>query len=71
PETAHRAPCPRGTSVGSGILAVELTPLSPAQTRGAFDRYDPAGRTPAELARAVHRLTGGRPLGVVLLGRAA
>ncbi|MET9932927.1 MULTISPECIES: hypothetical protein [unclassified Streptomyces] len=71
PETAHRAPCPRGTSVGSGILAVELTPLSPAQTRGAFDRYDPAGRTPAELPRAVHRLTGGRPLGVALLGRAA
>ncbi|MFF0561002.1 hypothetical protein [Streptomyces sp. NPDC004266] len=71
PETAHRAPCPRGTSVGSGILAVELTPLSPAQTRSAFDRHDPAGRTPAELARAVHRLTGGRPLGVTLLGRAA
>ncbi|MFE5712771.1 hypothetical protein ACFQ7J_18415 [Streptomyces sp. NPDC056501] len=71
PETAHRAPCPRGTSVGSGILAVELTPLSPAQTRSAFDRHDPAGRTPAELARAVHRLTGGRPLGVALLGRAA
>ncbi|MFE0652254.1 hypothetical protein ACFVZH_27115 [Streptomyces sp. NPDC059534] len=71
PETAHRAPCPRGTSVGSGILAVALTPLSPAQTRTAFDRQDPAGRTPAELARAVHRLTGGRPLGVALLGRAA
>ncbi|SED14530.1 hypothetical protein [Streptomyces sp. TLI_105] len=71
PETAHRAPCPRGTSVGSGILAVELTPLSPAQTRSAFDRHEPAGRTPAELARAVHRLTGGRPLGVALLGRAA
>ncbi|MER7949214.1 hypothetical protein ABTY59_17675 [Streptomyces sp. NPDC096079] len=71
PETAHRAPCPRGTSVGSGILAVELTPLSPAQTRSAFDHHDPAGRTPAELARAVHRLTGGRPLGVALLGRAA
>ncbi|MFF4173728.1 hypothetical protein [Streptomyces sp. NPDC001744] len=71
PETAHRAPCPRGTSVGSGILAVELTPLSPAQTRTAFDHYEPAGRAPAELARAVHRLTGGRPLGVALLGRAA
>nr|WP_223183469.1 MULTISPECIES: hypothetical protein [unclassified Streptomyces] len=71
PETAHRAPCPRGSSVGSGILAVELTPLSPAQTRAVFDRYDPAGRAPAELARAVHRLTGGRPLGVALLGRAA
>ncbi|MER8234721.1 hypothetical protein [Streptomyces sp. NPDC094049] len=71
PETAHRAPCPRGTSIGSGILAVELTPLSPAQTRAAFDHRDPAGRTPAELARAVHRLTGGRPLGVALLSRAA
>ncbi|MGW0121595.1 hypothetical protein [Streptomyces sp. NPDC003327] len=71
PETAHRAPCPRDTRVGSGILAVELTPLSPAQTRAVFDRHDPAGRAPAELARAVHRLTGGRPLGVALLGRAA
>ncbi|MFD0076799.1 hypothetical protein ACFVIY_30620 [Streptomyces sp. NPDC127166] len=71
PETAHRAPCPRGASVGSGILAVELTLFSPAQTRSAFDHHDPAGRVPAELARAVHRLTGGRPLGVALLGRAA
>ncbi|MER6099574.1 hypothetical protein ABT154_27730 [Streptomyces sp. NPDC001728] len=72
PETAHRAPCPRrATSVGSGILAVELTPLSPAQTRSAFDHHDPAGRNPPELARAVHGLTGGRPLGVALLGRAA
>ncbi|WP_261992214.1 hypothetical protein [Streptomyces sp. MS191] len=71
PETAHRAPCPRGPDVTSGILAVELTPLSPAQTQNAFDRFDPAGRTPAELARGVHRLTGGRPLGVILLGRTA
>ncbi len=71
PEVAHRAPCPRGTDITSGILAVKLTPLSAAHTRDAFDRYDPAGRTPAELPGAVHRLTGGRPLGVVLLGRAA
>ncbi|MFI8291952.1 hypothetical protein ACIGBL_22715 [Streptomyces sp. NPDC085614] len=71
PETAHRAPCPRGPDVTSGILAVELTSLSPAQTQNAFDRFDPAGRTPAELARGVHRLTGGRPLGVILLGRTA
>ncbi|WP_418958463.1 hypothetical protein [Streptomyces tritici] len=71
PETAHRAPCPRGTDVTSGILAVALTPLSPAQTQSAFDRLDPAGRTPADLARGVHRLTGGRPLGVALLARAA
>ncbi|MFE0703931.1 hypothetical protein [Streptomyces sp. NPDC058872] len=71
PETAHRAPCPRGTHIGSGILAVELTPLSAAQARSVFDHHDPAGRTPAELARAVHRLADGRPLGVALLARAA
>ncbi|MFE5298335.1 hypothetical protein [Streptomyces sp. NPDC056632] len=71
PETAHRAPAPRGGDVTSGILAVELTPLSPAQTQSAFDRLDPSGLTPAELARGVHRLTGGRPLGVMLLAQAA
>ncbi|WP_228976366.1 hypothetical protein [Streptomyces sp. DH12] len=71
PEVAHRAPCPRGPDVTSGILAVELTPLSAAQTRSLFERYDPAGRTPADLPGAVHRLTGGRPLAVALLGRAA
>ncbi|MFF5976873.1 hypothetical protein ACFY7C_35755 [Streptomyces sp. NPDC012769] len=71
PETAHRAPAPRGADITSGILAVELTPLSPAQAQAAFDRLDPSGRTPADLARGVHRLTGGRPLGVMLLGQAA
>ncbi|NKY14988.1 hypothetical protein [Streptomyces somaliensis] len=71
PEVAHRAPCPRGTDITSGVLAVELTPLSAAQTRSLFDRYDPDGRTPPELPGAVHRLTGGRPAGVALLGRAA
>ncbi|GAA3394363.1 hypothetical protein [Streptomyces roseoviridis] len=71
PETAHRAPAPRGGDITSGILAVELTPLSAAQTQAAFDRLDPSGRTPAELARGVHRLTGGRPLGVMLLAQAA
>lgn len=71
PETMHRAPAPRGGDITSGILAVALTPLSPAQTQAAFDRLDPSGRTPADLARGVHRLTGGRPLGVTLLGRAA
>ncbi|MET9346748.1 hypothetical protein [Streptomyces termitum] len=71
PETAHQAPCPRTDRVGSGLLAVELPPLTPTQTRAALDRHDPAGRTPATLSRAVHRLTGGRPLGVDLLARAA
>ncbi|MET8970078.1 hypothetical protein [Streptomyces hydrogenans] len=71
PETAHQAPCPRTGRVGSGLLAVDLTPLTPTQTRAAFDRHDPEGRAPATLSRAVHRLTGGRPLGVDLLARAA
>ncbi|MFD4375459.1 hypothetical protein [Streptomyces sp. NPDC058486] len=71
PETAHQAPCPRTSRVGSGLLAVDLTPLTPTQTRAAFDQNDPGGRTPAALSRAVHRLTGGRPLGVDLLARAA
>ncbi|URM90178.1 hypothetical protein LUW75_09470 [Streptomyces sp. MRC013] len=71
PEVAHRAPCPRGADITSGVLAVELTPLSTAQTRSLFDRYDPDGRTPPELPGGVHRLTGGRPAGVALLGRAA
>ncbi|GGY69132.1 hypothetical protein [Streptomyces omiyaensis] len=71
PETAHRAPCPRTGRVGSGLLAVELTPLTPTQTRAALDRHDASDLAPAALARAVHRLTGGRPLGVDLLARAA
>ncbi|MFB9389954.1 hypothetical protein ACFPM3_25955 [Streptomyces coeruleoprunus] len=71
PEVAHRAPCPRGADITSGVLVVELTPLSAAHTRSLIDRYDPAGRTPANLPGGVHRLTGGRPLGVALLGRAA
>ncbi|WP_282693072.1 hypothetical protein [Streptomyces sp. CC208A] len=70
PETAHQAPCPRTSRVGSGLLAVDLTPLTPVQARTAFDRRDRAGYAPATLSRAVHRLTGGRPLGVDLLARA-
>ncbi|WP_236246328.1 hypothetical protein [Streptomyces sp. CC210A] len=71
PEVAHLAPCPRGDDITSGVLAVALTPLSTAHTRSLFDGYDRAGHTPADLPGAVHRLTGGRPLGVDLLGRAA
>ncbi len=70
PEVAHGSHWARGSEVTSGILAVELTPLGPADVRAAFDRHDPAGRAPAGLARGVHRLTGGRPLGVALLARA-
>ncbi|TXS37395.1 hypothetical protein [Streptomyces sp. OR43] len=71
PEVAHASHWVRGTEVTSGILAVGLTPLDAAHVRSALDRHDPHGRTPAGLARGVHRLTGGRPLGVALLAQAA
>ncbi|WP_406467179.1 hypothetical protein [Streptomyces sp. NBC_01594] len=71
PEVAHGSHWARSTEVTSGILAVDLTPLSATQVQAAFDRFDPAGRTPAGLARGVHRLTGGRPLGVALFAQAA
>ncbi|MFD4941979.1 hypothetical protein ACFWNT_05445 [Streptomyces sp. NPDC058409] len=71
PEVAHGSHWVRGSEVTSGILAVELTALGPAHVQAAFDRHDPVGRTPAGLARGVHRLTGGRPLGAALLAQAA
>ncbi|MER5275956.1 hypothetical protein ABT025_09365 [Streptomyces sp. NPDC002809] len=71
PEVAHASHWTRGTEVTSGILAVALTPLDAGHVRSALDRHDPHGRTPAGLARGVHRLTGGRPLGVALLAQAA
>ncbi|MER6120794.1 hypothetical protein [Streptomyces sp. NPDC001743] len=71
PEVAHASHWVRGTEVTSGILAVGLTPLDAGHVRAALDRHDPHGRTPAGLARGVHRLTGGRPLGVALLAQAA
>ncbi|MFB7214643.1 hypothetical protein [Streptomyces sp. NPDC056255] len=71
PEVAHGSRWSRGTGVTAGILAVELTPLTPEQVRSAFDRHDRASRVPAGLARGVHRLTGGRPLAVELLALAA
>ncbi|MEU9847921.1 hypothetical protein [Streptomyces sp. NPDC047985] len=70
PEVAHASHWVRGSEVTSGILAVELTALTPADVQTAFDRHDPVVRAPAGLARGVHRLTGGRPLGVALLAQA-
>ncbi|WP_328910779.1 hypothetical protein OG230_15370 [Streptomyces sp. NBC_00234] len=71
PEVAHASHWTRGTEVTSGILAVGLTPLSAAHAQAAFERHDPGARTPAGLARGVHRLTGGRPLGIALFAQAA
>lgn len=71
PEVTLATPWSRGTEIGSGALAVELTALAPEHVRQMLDHEDPAMRTPPLLARSVHRLTGGRPLGVALLTKAA
>ncbi|WP_329167379.1 hypothetical protein OG709_20800 [Streptomyces sp. NBC_01267] len=71
PQVTHTTPWTRGTEVASGALVVELTALGPEHVRQMLGREDPAMRTPPLLARSVHRLTGGRPLGVALLTKAA
>ncbi|WP_138906370.1 hypothetical protein [Streptomyces chryseus] len=71
PEVRHELGWERGREVASGAVAVELTPLDPEHVRQFLDRTDPRQLTRAQLARGVHRLTGGRPVGVDLLARAA
>ncbi|MEV8311503.1 hypothetical protein AB0P36_30260 [Streptomyces flavidovirens] len=71
PEVRHELGWRRGREIASGAVAVELTPLDPEHVRQFFDLTDPRQLTHPKLARAVHRLTGGRPVGVDLLARAA
>ncbi|MBT2493039.1 hypothetical protein J7E96_31950 [Streptomyces sp. ISL-96] len=71
PEVRHELGWRRGREIASGATAVELTPLDPEHVRQIFDRRDPRQLTQPQLARAVHRLTGGRPLAVDLLAQAA
>ncbi|OEJ25648.1 hypothetical protein AR457_15410 [Streptomyces agglomeratus] len=71
PEVRHELGWRRGGEIASGAVIVGLTPLEPEHVRQFFDLTDPRQRTRPRLARAVHRLTGGRPVGVDLLARAA
>ncbi|GAA1357394.1 hypothetical protein [Streptomyces beijiangensis] len=71
PQVTNATPWTRSTEVASGALAVELTGLEPEHVRQMLDREDPGMRTPPLLARGIHRLTEGRPLGVALLTKAA
>ena len=71
PQVTHTTPWQRGGEVASGALTVELPPLGPEHVRRMLDREDPGLRTPPLLARAVHRCTGGRPLGAALLTKTA
>ncbi|KNB50919.1 hypothetical protein [Streptomyces caatingaensis] len=74
-ELAHRGRWRRGPQPGSGAVAAGLPALEPEDVRRILERADTEGATvaprgPAGLYRAVHRLTGGRPLGVRLLAEA-
>ncbi|WP_328537341.1 hypothetical protein [Streptomyces sp. NBC_00344] len=71
PEVTHTTPWTRSTDIAAGALAVQLTTLTPEHVRQMLDREDPQMRTPPLLARSIHRLTGGRPLGAALLTKTA
>ncbi|MBH1934310.1 hypothetical protein I5Q34_08385 [Streptomyces sp. AV19] len=61
----------RGPEPGSGVLAAPIPALEAEDVRRIFDRVEAApGGGPAGLYRAVHCLTGGRPLAVRLLAEA-
>ncbi|MDX2783705.1 hypothetical protein PV379_41310, partial [Streptomyces caniscabiei] len=60
-----------GGTPSSHALLVSLPPLSPADTRDALEAACPGLTIPPRLPEAVHRLTGGNPLGTALLAASA
>ncbi|MDT0573521.1 hypothetical protein RM704_39815 [Streptomyces sp. DSM 3412] len=60
-----------GGTPSSHALLVSLPPLSPDDTRHALEGACPGLAIPPRLPFAVHRLTGGNPLGTALLAASA
>ncbi|WP_217182106.1 hypothetical protein [Streptomyces sp. AC495_CC817] len=60
-----------GGTPSSHALLVSLPPLSPDDTRQAVEAACPGLSVPPALPVAVHRLTGGNPLGTALLAASA
>ncbi|QYX78209.1 hypothetical protein [Streptomyces akebiae] len=60
-----------GGTPSSHALLVSLPPLSPDDTRDALEAACPGLTVPPRLPSAVHRLTGGNPLGTALLATSA
>ncbi|MDX3641590.1 hypothetical protein, partial [Streptomyces sp. MB09-02B] len=60
-----------GGTPSSHALLVSLPPLSPDDTRHAVEAACPGTTIPPRLPYAVHRLTGGNPLGTALLAASA
>ncbi|MFK0172282.1 hypothetical protein ACIQU5_26140 [Streptomyces sp. NPDC090306] len=71
PDVARRTAWEPGTSPSSRALVVTLTPLSADDTLHIVGAVCEGAEVPPRLPHAVHRLTGGNPLGIDLLARTA
>ncbi|CAM5703588.1 hypothetical protein SAURM35S_01397 [Streptomyces aurantiogriseus] len=71
PEVARATEWEPGSSPSSRALLVPLSPLSPDETLHMVGAACDDIEIPPQLPHATHRLTGGNPLGIVLLATAA
>jgi hypothetical protein len=71
PEVARATEWEPGSSPSSRALLVPLPPLSPDDTLHMVGAVCDDIEVPPHLPHATHRLTGGNPLGIVLLATAA
>ncbi|MFD7134129.1 hypothetical protein [Streptomyces sp. NPDC059894] len=71
PEVARATEWEPGSSPSSRALLVPLSPLSPDDTLHMVGAVCDDIEVPPRLPHATHRLTGGNPLGIVLLATAA
>ncbi|MFG2356752.1 hypothetical protein [Streptomyces sp. NPDC048521] len=71
PEVARRSDWTPDATPSSRALLLALPPLSPDDTLHIVGAACEDAPVPPELPHAAHRLTGGNPLGIVLLAEAA
>lgn len=71
PDVARVTDWEPGSSPSSRALLVPLPPLSPDDTLHMVGAVCDDVEIPPQLPHAIHRLTGGNPLGIVLLATAA
>ncbi|MGW1004860.1 hypothetical protein [Streptomyces sp. NPDC002520] len=71
PEVARRTDWTRDAAPSSRALVLALPPLSPDDTLHIVGAVCEDNPIPPQLPHAIHRLTGGNPLGIVLLARSA
>ncbi|MFG2882082.1 hypothetical protein ACGFYV_07115 [Streptomyces sp. NPDC048297] len=71
PEVARRTGWTPDAAPSSRALLLALPPLSPDDTLHIVGAVCADTRVPAQLPHAIHRLTGGNPLGIVLLAESA